>query len=123
MALVPTMRAFCACNLDVASVRRLTSVAEALRAHPQAARARWVPATKMHVTLKFFGEIDLGLAGPLADVLAPLALAAAPLPVSLQPLSAFPGVDRARVIMVPLADPGGALGQLAERFEKSVEEL
>jgi 2'-5' RNA ligase len=119
----PVMRAFCACNLDVASIRRLAEVADSLRGEPLAPRARWVPPTKMHVTLKFFGDIDLGLAPALRDVIAPLATRPHPIHVGFDSLSAFPSLQDAKVIVVLLRDETGELSHLARQVEDSVAKL
>jgi len=118
----PLMRAFCACNLDVPSVRRLAEVAGALAAHPLAPKARWVPPTKMHVTLRFFGDVDLGLAPALRDAIAPLADPPRLREVRFDGLSAFPSVEEARVVVALLRDDG-ELARLASLVEESVTKL
>jgi 2'-5' RNA ligase len=117
------MRAFSACNLDVASVRRLTEASDALRAHPLAPKARWVPPTKMHVTLKFYGDVDIGLAPALRDGLAPLAPGGRPIHVRFDALSAFPSIDEARVIIALLFDVEGELTRLAAKVEERAVHL
>jgi 2'-5' RNA ligase len=119
------MRAFIACNLDVESVRRIEEVAAALRAHPLAPKARWVPPTKMHVTLKFFGDIDLGLAPAIRDALATLAStwSGSHLRAGVDALSAFPSPQHARVVVVLLSDPDGGLVRLADRVEDAMSPL
>jgi RNA 2',3'-cyclic 3'-phosphodiesterase len=117
------MRAFVACNLDVESVRRLEDVAKTLRGSSLAPKARWVPLTKMHVTLKFLGDIDLGLGPAIEDAIAPLAASSAPLRVGFESISAFPSADEARVVVVLLSDATGDLARLAEAVETRAYEL
>jgi len=119
----PLMRAFVACNLDVESVRRITATRDALRAHAHAPKARWVPPTKMHVTLKFYGDIDVGLAPALRDALAPLAPGARPIRLGWDALSAFPSVEEARVVVALLSDAEGDLARLLAAIEESSRKL
>jgi 2'-5' RNA ligase len=118
-----TMRAFCACNPDVASVRRLVETQVALRAHPLAVKVRWVPPTRMHVTLKFFGDVDVGLAPALSDAIGPLAGDLRTIRLGYARLSAFPNTDRARVVVALLDDAPGDVRRIADRVEVATEKL
>jgi RNA 2',3'-cyclic 3'-phosphodiesterase len=122
MSEAPTMRAFCALNLDVASVRRLHDTALALRAHALAPQARWVPPTKMHVTLKFFGEVDVGLGPALGDAIAPLA-GERVIKVQLTRLAGFPDDDRARVVVALVDDTEGEIRRISESVEEATNRL
>jgi 2'-5' RNA ligase len=117
------MRAFCALNLDVASVRRLEAVAVALRAHSLAAKARWVPPTRMHVTVKFFGDVDVGLAPALRDAIVPIAEAERAKSVGYGGLAGFPQDPRARVIVALLDDAAGYVARVAHAVEEATSKL
>jgi 2'-5' RNA ligase len=119
----PTMRTFCACNPDVASVRRLVETQVALRAHPLAPKARWVPPTRMHVTLKFFGDVDVGLAPALSDAIGPLAGDERTIRVGYVGLSGFPDADRARIVVARLDDASGDVRRIAESVEAATGKL
>lgn len=122
-----TMRAFLALNLDVATVRAIAERAQALKGDPRSPidprASTWVPATKMHVTLKFFGAIDVGLAPAIADAVRPIAEAAPAVRVGEGRLAAFPSNDRARVLVYELSDPDGDVAELFEAVESRVEAL
>jgi len=121
------MRAFLALNLDIATIRTIAERAGVLRegaGSPLAgAPLTWVPATKMHVTLKFFGSIDVGLAPAIADAVRPIAESATPVRVGDARLTAFPDPEHARVIVYELADPDGDVAELFEAIEARVEAL
>jgi len=123
MSDAPTMRAFCACNPDVASVRRLVETQAALRAHPLAPKARWVSPTRMHVTLKFFGDVDVGLAPALSDAISPLARDERTIRVGYAGLTGFPDADRARVVVALLDDAPGEVRRIAEGVEAATGKL
>jgi RNA 2',3'-cyclic 3'-phosphodiesterase len=120
---VPTMRAFCALNLDIASVRRLDEIARSLRALPVAPLARWVPPTRMHVTLKFLGDVDIGLASAIGEALVPIAESEPAPRVGYARLSGFPEAERARVVVALLDNAEGAVRRLAARVDEAVGKL
>jgi len=120
---LPSMRAFCALNLDVASVRRLVDTQAAMRDHPRAPKARWVPATRMHVTLKFFGDVDVGLGPALGDAIGPLAEGERTIRVAYAGLSGFPDPGAARVVVALLDDGAGEVRRIAEGVEQAVGKL
>jgi 2'-5' RNA ligase len=120
---VPKMRAFCALNLDIASVRRLDEVARTLRALPLAPLARWVPPTRMHVTLKFLGDVDIGLAPAIVEALVPIAESEHAPRVVYARLSGFPNDVRARLVVALLNDAEGAVRRLAARVEEAAGKL
>lgn len=117
------MRAFCALNLDVASARGLYAFTEALRFSPGAPRARWVPPTRMHVTLQFFGDIDVGLAPALREVIAPIVVGERLGTLGFSGLAGFPVDSAARVMVAMLDDATGAILRLARRVEEATREL
>jgi 2'-5' RNA ligase len=113
-----TIRAFVALDLDTLSLRRVARVAERLRMGSGAPSATWVPPEKMHVTLKFAGELKESAVIPLAEALAPLAEGmGAPQACPLR-LDAFPSIEDASVVIVQLEDASGGLAKLARKIEK-----
>ncbi len=113
-----TIRAFVALELDSTSTRRVARVADRLRMGSGAPSATWIPVSKMHVTLKFMGELAVEAAAPLGEALRPVAeLSAAPTPCPFR-LDAFPSVEEARIVVVELDDQSGQLSRLAERVTK-----
>src|SRR5271169_6251356 len=93
---VEALRAFVALDLDAASQRRIGRVSDRLRMGSGAPSAMWTPAPKMHVTLKFLGDIAAEVVTPLGQSLRPLAEGKpAPAPFAFR-LDAFPSVKDAR---------------------------
>jgi 2'-5' RNA ligase len=117
-----TMRAFVALTLDELSLRALFAVARQVRDGHDLREARWVPASKMHVTLKFLGSVDLALAPALIDVLEPFACTEPPA-LGVAALGAFPDIHRARILIAKVGDPDGGVGDLARRVEDASARL
>ncbi len=115
------IRAFVALDLDEASVLNATRIGDRLCRLGGAPSAAWTAADKMHVTLKFAGELPAEAVEPIAAALEPLAVAPrVPWSCPLE-IAAFPAIERARVLVLELGDDEGrTLAQLAaavdERF-------
>lgn len=112
-----TVRAFVALDLDAMSARRVARVADRLRMGSGAPSASWTPRGKLHVTVKFLGDVARDAIEPLAKAIGPLAAGKkAPRPGTFQ-LDAFPSLEEARVVVALLKDPHGDLARLAERLD------
>ncbi len=83
---------------------------------------RWVAPESLHLTLRFFGEVEPGLAEPLGDALASAAAGTGPLPLSPLGIEAWPVGRRARLLWLAL-DPVPALELLVHRLESAVANL
>jgi 2'-5' RNA ligase len=113
-----TIRAFVALELDADSLRRTVQVADRLRLGSGAPNAAWTPPEKMHVTLKFAGDLALEAVDALSTQLASLASCLrGPRPCASR-LGAFPTVQSARIVILELEDSNGELGELATRVDE-----
>ena len=63
---------------------------------------KWVKKEGIHITLKFFGEIEEGTAAKLHEALVPIGSQFSRFMVSLKELDALPSRRRARVVVVKL---------------------
>ena len=123
MSLFGTIRAFAARGIEISGVRRVVEAVDLLRALPSAPAARWVAPTKLHVTMKFFGEIDAGVAPALRDSLAAISLVARAPRLAFSGFSAFPSRERARVVFAEVEDMGGETAALATSVQSAAEAL
>jgi 2'-5' RNA ligase len=113
-----TIRAFVALELEPDSLRRTVQIADRLRMGSGASNAAWTPPEKMHVTLKFAGNLPLDAVGALTTQLASLASRLRrPRPCASR-LGAFPTVQSARIVILELEDSSGELGELATRVDE-----
>src|SRR5579871_2360587 len=114
------IRAFVALDLDATSLRRVARVADRLRMGSGAPSAAWTPVDKLHVTLKFAGQLPTVAVVPLGKALQPLAEGKPPPPACGLRLDAFPSSSDARIVVVELDDGSKAIAKLAARIEKLV---
>ncbi len=82
---------------------------------------RWLGESKLHLTLKFLGGVAERDIVALAQGLERIASAASPIPARVLGLDAFPLPRRARVLVLELDDPSGALAALADSLETLAE--
>lgn len=120
-----TVRAFVGCLLDLSTTRRVVEIQRRVRHAAEGAgwRAAWVPPPNLHVTLKFLGEVDVGLVSPLADALARVAATHGPMRVPVAGLGAFPERGAPRVLFLNVDVPGGPLVSLASAVEEALATL
>jgi len=79
---------------------------------------RWVKADRVHMTLKFFGEVEPAREPEIRAALSGAAHGSGAMPLSLTSVGAFPTLRRARTIWLGLDYPPG-LELLADRVERA----
>jgi RNA 2',3'-cyclic 3'-phosphodiesterase len=110
-------RVFCAINLPLALRERVQVHIARLRESVPEARASWNRDDKLHLTIKFLGDIDV-------DRVAALSLAAERAVAGMKPISltakgcgAFPDRGRPRVLWIGTVDEDEGLARLNQRLE------
>ncbi len=116
------VRIFCAVELpEDARARVAAHVARLREAAQTPLKISWERAEKLHLTLKFLGEIETGRVEALTRAAGSAAGAAGRLTVSLRETGAFPARGNPRVLWIGLHDETGRLAQLQERLEAECE--
>lgn len=105
-----SLRMFAAVELDAAILRNLVRAAEQLRG--PAAAFRWTEPKNLHLTLKFFGEVDCETAAEMTKTL-PKATAKIPaFTLEVRGLSLFPPQGPPRLLVAETRElPGKAAAQ------------
>jgi 2'-5' RNA ligase len=117
------VRAFVALDLDPECVRAVERLQNKLLSARRAPDAAWVPADKMHVTLKFIGALDPANVDAVALGLMAAVGERPPPPLGAPALDAFPAISHARVVVVVFEDPTGQVTQLAQEVDRLAEQL
>lgn len=115
------IRAFVAAELPESVREELGDLAARLRA--RGVRARWVLPDRMHITVRFLGEIPPERFEAVREALAPPLPVAGPIRLTPAGLGAFPPRGRARVLWVGLEGDTAALGRCALEVETRLEDL
>jgi RNA 2',3'-cyclic 3'-phosphodiesterase len=96
------MRVFLALELPVAIKEYLLAVTK--HASQRVSGVKWVRAEGLHVTLKFFGEIEAKKVQEIGEALQGINKQHTVMPVQLKEIDAFPDLMRPRVIVVTLQE-------------------
>jgi 2'-5' RNA ligase len=119
------MRAFIAIELPVSvqeQVRKTQrSVQGILLARPHSNLYQWTAVEKLHLTLRFLGEIDDTQTARLTDGLRPIATQTSSFALALAGLGAFSNMRSPRILWIGLQGDLTALGHLQTRIEQLVQ--
>jgi len=83
----------------------------------------WVPADNVHLTLKFLGEVEDGLAVDVGGALVPVAAAAASFDLAFGGAGCFPSDRAPKVIWIGLATGATETSRLAAAVEDALAPL
>ena len=99
------IRAFIAIDLSPEIQERLDDVISQLKERLPDISVRWVSARKVHLTLKFLGDISTSNLEMLYEIIRREAVEQSSFELSVGNLGAFPSVKRPRVIWVGIEAP------------------
>ena len=87
------------------------------------ADVRWVDPEKMHLTLKFLGEVDAREIHHVCGAVQEAARGVAPFELEIRGTGAFPNVRRPRTIWRGAGEGAEPLGSLAEGIESALAKI
>lgn len=115
------LRVFCAVELpDEVRARAAEHIAR-LREAARGVRAGWERAEKMHITLKFLGEIAGARVSDLSNAAERAAQAIGPFEMSIEGAGVFPPRGVARVLWLGVVDASSGLARLQQQLEDECE--
>ena len=82
---------------------------------------RWVALEQIHLTLKFFGNVEMHQVGALQRALERAVGPVGPIPVSVAGFGCFPSEQRPSVIWLGLGGDLARLHELQKRIERETE--
>lgn len=115
------IRAFLAIDLPEAYRIGLAAVQDYLK--KSGADVRWTSAAGIHLTLKFFGEIDENQVDTLAAAAADVTCATPAFTLGVQGVGTFPGPRNPRVIWLGLSGQTEILAALVQNLEQAFAPL
>jgi 2'-5' RNA ligase len=110
-------RLFCAIELTAEVRARMIEHISLLRAKLPDVRAAWERADKLHLTLKFFGDVEQARIEALSHATARAAHSIAPFNIVINGAGAFPPHGNPRVLWLGLNDSTGNLSRLHQTLE------
>jgi 2'-5' RNA ligase len=117
----PLARVFCAVELPTQVRERAARHITRLRDAVPYARASWERMEKLHITLKFLGEIESNQVEALSDAASRAAQLARPFMLALEDAGAFPPRGVPRILWLGIKDLSGALIVLHKHLEEECE--
>ena len=110
-------RMFCAFELPESLRVRIKEHSQLVREVAPEASASWSRPENIHLTLKFFGNVDQAKVAIVSDALARVAKESAPIRITVGGTGVFPRPSRAQVLWIGIDDRTGALAELQTRVE------
>ena len=118
---MPKIRSFLAIELPPAITKGLERVQNDLK--QSHADVKWVEPSRIHLTLKFFGNIDEGACDEIVDAVGKAASEVKSFTLAVKGLGAFPNTRNPRVLWLGVEDSGGALRPLQRAIEERLGEI
>lgn len=114
------VRAFLAIDPPDAVIRKIAAIQDALKKSISGSIG-WVRPQGIHLTLKFFGDIDREEIGIISGVVAGHAAAAPALKLDIQGLGVFPNARRPRVLWIGVGGETAKLIGLQQAIDGGLE--
>lgn len=85
--------------------------------------ATWVRETGFHITLKFLGEVDSSLIGPITSCMTTVAQNHHPFSLTVSRVGSFPHESNPRVLWVGVQDVTGTLGKIQQILDAQLTQI
>ena len=112
-----TLRVFCAIELPAEIRSRVAERVRRLREEFADVRASWEKAEKLHITLKFLGELERERVEALSDAAAEAAARVEPFELEVCEPGSFPPKGQPRVLWLGIRDDSGRLAFMQSALE------
>jgi 2'-5' RNA ligase len=87
------------------------------------AGVRWIDTPRMHITLKFLGDVEDGDVMTVCGAVKEIAAGTAPFAIHCGGAGAFPDIDRPRTLWLGVKEGGDELAELHERIDVRMHEI
>ena len=110
-------RVFCAAELPDKVRKRLQEHIQRLRGDVPDVAASWSRVENIHLTLKFFGNVELDRVQTISDAAERTVAEFPAFQITVGNTGVFPRPSRAQVLWIGVNDPSGKLSDLQKRFD------
>ena len=118
MTVPESWRIFCAVELPSDVRLRLQEHVRKLRAEIPDVAASWTRVDNIHLTLKFFGDVNVDRISKISTAAAHAAKESSAFEISVGGTGVFPKRNRPQVLWIGVNDPSGKLSALQKALEK-----
>jgi len=115
------IRSFLAIEIPRTILKKIEEVQDDLKS--SRADVRWVNPEKIHLTLKFFGNIDESRIDPIVKSIERPTQTISPFSLKVRGVGAFPHLKNPRVIWMGLVDGKEVLVSFQKQLEKELEKI
>ena len=112
------IRTFAAIELSGSIKERIETHIKKLRSAVPEANPSWTRVDNIHLTLKFFGDVEETRIERIARAVSKAVDTFAPFDISIGDTGAFPKPSQPRVLWIGIEDTTGQLSRLHNRFEE-----
>ena len=116
-----TIRAFLAFDLSQPVKETLADIQKQL--HVAEHKIKWVNPEQMHLTIKFFGGLNIKKIAPLTAVINDMTKTCDPFILELDTLGAFPSMHNPNVLWVSLNDQKNQLSDFVAQIENTAAKV
>jgi 2'-5' RNA ligase len=118
-----TKRIFIAIDISEQAREKLTGFTGGLKRDLAKIRVGWEKPEKIHLTLKFLGDIDEDQLSGVKEAAMKAAAGLEPFPVTIENTGCFPSPGKARILWLGVTDQTGNLRKLKEALEEKIAAL
>ena len=117
------VRSFVALEIDSAAKERIGDFLSEMRRRPGGEDLKWVRPEILHMTVRFFGDLDRKQLGKARQAIARIDHGWDPPSLSMGSLGGFPSLDRPKVVWLGLMDRAGELARLASEVDLAIRRV
>lgn len=115
------IRSFLAIELPATIRTKIEKIVADLRS--TSGDVRWVDPEKIHLTLKFFGNIEESRVDSIVEAIEGPLRSTEPFELTVRGTGAFPSLNNPRVVWIGLTDAKGVLIPLQKEIDASLEKI
>ncbi|MFH2011275.1 MAG: RNA 2',3'-cyclic phosphodiesterase [Pseudomonadota bacterium] len=115
------IRSFLAIELPKEIISGLSEIQNGLKS--SLSQVKWVRPESIHLTLKFFGNIEEKIVGEISQVLEKVTAKTSSFVIDVKDIGVFPDISRPRVIWVGAESIGNVLNILQKETEDSLKKI
>jgi RNA 2',3'-cyclic 3'-phosphodiesterase len=113
-------RTFAALEIPDGTKEQIGRFIDEIRRRPGASDLKWVDPKIIHITVRFFGDLNRKQLDKARGAIRALDHAWDPPRLSLGAIGAFPNPHRPQVVWIGVEDPGNGLRDLAESADRAI---